>query len=206
MPALKDAGVPVLFIDYYSPLYKFDYVYLDNYNLSYFATDYLIKNGHSKIGFVGNIQDTASIRDRYLGYRKALIEHNLKYRDEWHININLEHYNNFEKILSQNLPTAFVCHCDSAAQKLYLTLQMHGLSIPKDVSVISFDDTDDCKNMNPPLSSIGIGKEKLAKKSMAAMMDILNNQNKRQVTLLKATLSERNSVRNLLNHQDMTSN
>ena len=39
----KNCGIPTIVLDYYSPLHKLTYIYLDNYNMSYAATNYLIE-------------------------------------------------------------------------------------------------------------------------------------------------------------------
>lgn len=194
---LKELKTPIVFIDFYSALYKYDYVYLDNYNLSYYATKHLISNGHSNIGFIGDIRTTSSICDRFLGFTKAMIEQNLSINQDWIIRQNIEKENNIENILPSRLPTAFVCHCDSAAHKLYLLLKLRGVTVPEDVSVISFDNTDICKSANPPLTSVGVSKEKYATKSMEAMMNILNGTKHRSNTILHSQISIRNSVKNI---------
>lgn len=197
MKGLSDFKIPFVFIDFYSSLFNYDYVCIDNYNVSYFTTNYLIENGHREIGFVGDISTTAAIRDRYFGYRKALLEQGIPANPVYHINANIEKDSEPEMTLPERLPTAFVCHCDSAAQKLYLLLKFHGYSIPGDVSVVSFDNTELCKSLRPALTSVGVNKERYAKKSLEMMMDSINKVNKNHFCLLKPTLSERDSVKKL---------
>ena len=198
-PILEQLGalnIPLVFIDFYSPLYDYTYIYSDNYHLSYILTQYLFKNGHTKIGFVGDRKATSSICDRFLGYRKALIENDIPYVPAWYIPYNIEQATVNHEILPEVLPTAFICHCDSAAYKLYMLLKMRNYSVPDDVSVISFDNTDLCNNISPTLTSIGVSKATIARKSFNAMLDLLTN--KRNTYLLKPVLTERQSVKKLL--------
>lgn len=192
---LQTVNIPVVFIDYYSPLYKFDYVHVDNYHLSYFAANYLISKGHKQIGFVGNVDSTSSILDRYLGYTKAMIEKGLGPQKEHHINVNIEKVNDFDNILPSRIPTAYICHCDSAAHKLYLLLKIRNLTVPDDVSIISFDNTEICKTLTPALTSIGVSKEKYAKKAIEAMMNIINKTSKTSNNILRPSITERSSVK-----------
>lgn len=203
---LGELKTPIVFIDFYSALYKYDYVYLDNYNLSYYATKHLIAAGHKTIGFIGDVKATSSICDRYLGYIKALLEQDLPIKEEWIIKQSIEKENNIENVLPETLPSAFVCHCDSAAHKLYLLLKLRNLVVPDDVSVISFDNTDICKSINPTLTSVGVSKEKYAIKSMEAMMNILNGTRHRSNTILHPFFAERNSVKKINTATEYTLN
>lgn len=185
----------VVCIDFYSSDYPFDYIYVDNYYASYSLTKYLIKKGHTRIGFVGDIGFSNSIADRYYGYLRALNKYRIPHDETLHVNANIEHvpydldYN--------NLPTAFVCHCDRAAAALYKMLSARGFEIPRDISVISFDNTAVCEKLSPRLTSFGIEKIKYASMALNAMLDRLDKRDEVNYTKLNLTLYERDSVRNL---------
>lgn len=195
---LSGIGLPVVNLDYYSPLYNYNYVYLNHYSMSYTATNYLIENGHTKIGFIGDIKKTNAICDRFLGYIKALIQADIPFRKDWLIAKNIEDEVALDKILPEEMPTAFLCHCDSAAYALYIALRIRNLSVPNDVSVVSFDNTDICKSMTPQLTSFGVSKERYAKRGMELMIDILSGDARETTKSLKPTMHKRASVRNLL--------
>ncbi len=198
LPKFTELTLPIVFIDFYSPLYTYNYVYLDNYNLSFLATTHLIQSGHKKIGFVGNICSTTSICDRFFGYRKALIQNGLTFDPAFHINANIESTGDkLETVLPKEMPTAYVCHCDSAAEILYLLLKIHGYKVPDDVSVLSFDNTELCKKLTPQLSSVGVGKEKYAKKSFDLMLDLINSGSKKNTVLLTPQFHLRGSIKTI---------
>nr|MCR5460460.1 LacI family DNA-binding transcriptional regulator [Acetatifactor sp.] len=71
---------PYVFVDNYSPEEIMDCVVSDNLYGSHVLTNYLIDKGHRKIAFVGDINATNSIMDRYLGYLKAMMQHHLPIR------------------------------------------------------------------------------------------------------------------------------
>ncbi|MCK7484296.1 MAG: substrate-binding domain-containing protein [Bacillus subtilis] len=194
--------IPTVFIDYYSPLYNGNYVYVDNYHLSYLVTKYLTQRGHRRIGFVGDITHTASVADRFYGYLRALQDERIGFQLRWHINENLEKKTDPLSITeaTDELPTAFICHCDAAAQRLYTALAVRGLKVPDHVSVISFDNTDLCDSLMPKLTSAGPFKDYYARKAFQTMNDCLNAKNKTLQVLVRTVLTERGSVRNLLDH------
>jgi LacI family transcriptional regulator len=184
--------IPTLFIDYYSPLFSQNYVYVDNYRVAYLLTRYLLTRGHKQIGFIGDISKTTSIADRYFGYLKALKEANINVDNNWHINVNIEHSLDLVDIHPETNITAYVCHCDSAAQRLYTLLSLKGLKVPRDVSVVSFDNTPLCENLIPKLTSIGPNKETYARRALQAMSEAMRG--KRTIIQIKSLLAERDSV------------
>jgi LacI family transcriptional regulator len=197
---LKDLSIiklPLVFIDYFSPLYQYSYIHQDNYYLSYRLTKHLMENGHKEIGFVGDIHATSAISDRYFGYRKALADEKIAYTEDWHINRNIEHLNDLINVLPNAVPTAYVCHCDAAAYKLYAALNLKNLKVPQDVSVISFDNTHLCDAVIPTLTSAGCNKETIAKKSISAMQEMIIDSKKILNVTLKPILTVRNSVQSI---------
>jgi len=192
---METVDITAVYVDYFLPQFNCNFVYIDNYHIAYSLTKYLLDKGHTKIGFVGNIQKTSSIADRYFGYCKALTEKNIPLKPEWHININLEKNNDMLSLSMEHIPTAYICHCDAAAQWIYTALALKGLSIPEDVSVVSFDNTALCDTLMPKLTSVGPNKDYYAKKAFNTMIDSMSNRNKKYQTLVKTNLVERDSVK-----------
>jgi LacI family transcriptional regulator len=195
--SIEDIMIPKVFIDFHSPLLQHTSIHVDNYSLSFQLTQYLIDNGHKDIGFVGDIRQTSAIADRYFGYLKAMNENGLTANPKWHINQNIEHANDLTGILPSSLPTAFVCHCDAAAYKMYVALNMRDLHVATDVSIVSFDNTTLAENVIPALTSAGCSKDLIAKKSFQAMLDVVQDPAKTLSITLKPTFAVRDSVRNL---------
>ena len=197
MKYMNKIDIPSVYIDYFNPLHQCNYVYVDNYHLSYTLTKYLINRGHRKVGFVGNIKETSSIADRYFGYLKAMNEDNLTIEKDWHVNINIENNYDVYQLEFKKMPTAFICHCDAAAQWVYTYLAIKGLTVPNDVSIISFDNTILCKNLAPKLTSAGANKDNFAKKAFSIMSSCICSPNKTYQTEVKTNLYERDSVKSI---------
>ncbi len=198
MEYMQKISIPTVFIDYYSPLYDFNYVYVDNYHLSYQLAKYLIKLGHRKIGFVGNISKTSAIADRYFGYQKAMVEEKLPLDQSWHINENIEKASDIINLDIKNMPSAFICHCDAAARWLYTALQTRGLRVPGDVSVLSFDNTPLCESLVPRLTSAGPKMDLYARRTFSLMINALSSRGRQQQIKLTTELAERDSIMNCI--------
>lgn len=140
MRMIARQSIPVVFLDFYDESALADAVVGDNTYGTYRLTNHLIKNGHRDIGFVGNCRATSSIMDRYLGFFRAMLLHELPIREECIIPDRCENGDSLPLNLPDRLPTAFVCNCDIVARRLIEQLQSQGVRVPEDVSVVGFDD------------------------------------------------------------------
>ena len=82
----QNKRVPMVFMDFYDDEEIVDSVVSAGFYGMYRMTDYLIKNGHTRIAYVGTIMYTESITDRYFGYCKALMEKGIEQRQDWVLN------------------------------------------------------------------------------------------------------------------------
>ena len=135
-----EARMPVLLLDYYPRGMDCDAVLSNGYIGSYEVTKELIKAGHRRIGFIGNINAIDNIKDRYYGYLRALYEAGIKDEPELLIPDRDEEMKRFSIKLPAELPTAFVLNGDFIVDLLAEELGKRGLNIPDDISVAGYDD------------------------------------------------------------------
>jgi LacI family transcriptional regulator len=197
--AVLKTKLPIVAIDFYDSHLEIDSIISDNYLSGYSITQHLIDMGHKEIGFVGDPHYTMSVMDRFCGYYKALLKNDLIYSKEWHlINNDLTGAYNIDYTIPQLLPTAFVCHCDMAAYKLLLKLQSQGISVPEQISIISFDNTDLSQNVSPNLTSMNINKQDMSIKALKCMLRRMEQPTlEPQKEIVNVQLVERESIRGL---------
>lgn len=135
----ENSKMPIVFLDYYEDSPDTDFIISDSYNGMYSMTRLLIKEGYRRIGFVGEVLRTSSITDRFLGYRKALMEESIELRDDWIIKEEKNENNSLYIPLPEDMPDAFVCHCDVTAKMLIDCLKELGYSVPGDIGIVGFD-------------------------------------------------------------------
>jgi LacI family transcriptional regulator len=194
--AILNHSIPVVAIDFYNHHIQTDCVITDNFYASYLATLHLIENGHKQIGFVGDPNYTSSVTDRFYGYLKAIRVNGLEYREEWNI-VNNDSSGAYimDYALPDTLPTAFLCHCDMAAWHLMQRFKTLGISVPEQVSLVSFDNTELSQNCTPPLTTVDISKREFAHKSLQQMLWRLSNiSSEPQRVYLNTQLIKRSSV------------
>lgn len=169
-----DTAMPYVCLDFYDTESTVDAIVCDSMYGSYLLTNYLIKQGHRDIGFVGNMKATSSIMDRYLGYHSAIVRNNLVTRAECIVmdretNADSKMFDEFK--LPDVLPQAFVCNCDDAALRLVRQLSHMGVKVPDDISVVGYDDHITASLCDPPLTTFKIDKNALVAAAVEALRD-----------------------------------
>ena len=114
--------------------------------------------GHRRIGYIGGAEGYTYSKLRYEGYcaglRAAGLEHDQGVSSGSAVT-RTEGERCAEKILEQGV-TAIVCAVDLAALGVYDAVQKAGLTVGKDVSVISYDGIPEGATMQPRLSTFEV--------------------------------------------------
>jgi LacI family transcriptional regulator len=123
------------------------------------ATDYLLKLGHRRIGFVLDEPTAPSFRDRRRGYLCALWEAGLTPDPRWIVvgdrGDDIE--NRLAALLTgPDRPTALLAANDTNAFAVMKVCRRLGLSIPEDLSLIGFDDIAFSIHAYPPLTTLRV--------------------------------------------------
>ncbi|MBO2946036.1 substrate-binding domain-containing protein [Paenibacillus sp. F411] len=199
---LKTMETPYVFLDFYTDETEVDSVITDNYYAMYEMTNYLIKNGHRDIAFVGSIHSTSSIQDRFLGYYKSLLEHRIPLVDEYVIPDRDESGNYIQIQLPKQMPTAFVCNCDQVAYNVIGVLVKNGYSVPDDCSVAGFDNDLYATISKPNLTTIEVDMEKMSETAIRAVVSqIKDDQAAQGRILVKGRIVYRDSVKPLISRE-----
>lgn len=172
---IRKTKIPFVVLDFYTELDDLESINSDNVYGSYRLTNYLVHMGHKQIAFVGNIDATSSIMDRYLGYLKSVLQHHLEYKKQWVISDRDEKGRFIEYDLPEEMPSAFVCNCDQVAYRLVNRLKGLGYSVPQDISVVGFDDYLYATLSEPPLTTFRVDLAQMAAASVSAIIKKVKN-------------------------------
>ncbi|MDI6452756.1 LacI family DNA-binding transcriptional regulator [Peloplasma aerotolerans] len=195
---LETIDIPMIYFDFYVNYSNIDSIISDNFFSSYQITDSLIEKGHKQIGFVGNIHSTSSIQDRYLGYYKALLEHQMDIDNEYIVSDRDGLGKLIDLKLPRKMPTAFVANCDQVAYKLINTLKKEGYEVPKDVSVVSFDNTIYSTIAQPQITTVDNNVEDMVTTATRIMIKKINNPIRTYGrVLIKGKVIKRESSQNI---------
>jgi LacI family sucrose operon transcriptional repressor len=171
----------------------------DDYLAAYEMTEYLIKNDHKEIAFIG-----VDEKDKAVGQvrKKAYLDCLKKYQmdaDESLIAIgDFEIETAYEKmiqILQVKKPTAVMAVTDHLAIGAMHALQDKGLRVPQDVSVVGMGDIKLAQYLNPPLTTIHYGFKTSGEMAASALLDLMNGEEtKVKKIVTDFELKERKSV------------
>ncbi len=193
---------PVVFFDRIPPTAMEDTVSSDNVQAGYIAARHLIELGHERISMLVGHLGLSPHRDRLEGFRKAMQEANLPIRDEFLIAGQLQVENGFEdsmRMLSLSVkPTAIMVSNNKLLLGLLEALDQRGILIPKEMSVLGFDDYPWNKHFNPSLTAIAQPTYEMGRRAFELLLQIINKDEnlgraERQVRL-SAELRIRNST------------
>lgn len=171
----------------------------NNLNAGQEAAQYLIDRGHREIMLLGYDQEYLVTVDRRTGFEQALDKNGIATRPDWIIPTRfLDHHTDQEQLLSifrqPNRPTAVVCMDDSQAIALCSCLKAIGLSVPQDVSIISFNNTEAGRLHNPPLTSFDVNPYQLGESAMNMILDLISGKDIPKQMEVPFLLMERESV------------
>lgn len=152
------AGVPVVSIASGRFSNEISCVRIDDFRASKEITAHLIAQGHTRIGYIkGHPNQTASAH-RYEGFQAALSEAGITH-DETLVEQGYYTYRSgleaSEKILAHKQgPTAIFASNDDMAAAVISVAHRKGLDVPRDLSVVGFDDTFAATTVWPELTTI----------------------------------------------------
>lgn len=199
----ENAGVPMVTIGRHGQSAAGDYVDTDNVGAGYAAARYMLERGHTRIALMGYDKQYTVTVDRRKGYEKALTEAGLPLRRDWVVHSRfIENTTDNARIIeifsSADRPTAVVCMDDALSIGLTSILSGMGLQVPRDVSIISFNNTEAARYHNPPLTSFDVDPYHLGTSAMTVMLDRLKGRlDEPAYVEVPFALVERESVRDL---------
>lgn len=200
----KNIELPLILLDTLGPDAEFDAVVSNNMMGAYRMVNYLFQMGHSKIGFVGTRLATASIDDRYFGYLKSAMEHGMQVQPEWLLDdrdrdTGLGDYQlHYRLPENADMPTAFFCNCDKAANVMVHKLSDKGYRVPEDVSLAGFDNYLSDPLFQAGITTYAINTREMARRAIHILVHKLQEPDYRTgVYMIDGTFIERESVRRI---------
>lgn len=200
---IRGLTCPLVVIDYWKEDMSFDAVLINNADSARMATEYLIANGHTEIGYLQGRMRIKPFRSRSVGYQTALQKASIPLRKEYVVTLSPTMDGAYEDMKdylsgSPKLPTAFFADNDIIALGAMKAMSERGIRIPDDVSVIGFDDLTYSSISNPPLTTLRVPKQEMGRVAVRRLWDILqDNDELRLKTQVCTQFIERASVKRM---------
>jgi LacI family transcriptional regulator len=154
-------GVPLVLIDATDPAGTVPSVVPDEVGGAVAVVTHLVQAGHTRIGFLNNDDDVPATHERLLGFRQVLAGHGIAV-DEGLIlqgpSETLPGYALAREVLARpDRPTALFCYNDRMAMGAYRAASELGLEIPRDLSIVGFDNQElIAANLFPGLTTVAL--------------------------------------------------
>ncbi|MDY0210649.1 MAG: LacI family DNA-binding transcriptional regulator [Acholeplasma sp.] len=175
---------PIIFIDAAFGLKdmegNFDAILMESRDSMYQITKAFIQSGLNRIVFCGDYKHCQGFYERFLGVRDAISD--IPHRMDLSQQLILPDDSPFgdaswlaKKINHlQMLPQAIICANDSIAINVCQAIKKMGLSIPKEIQVVGFDNIVDTSIYKPSITTVNVNKELLGQEALYMLIDRIN--------------------------------
>ena len=174
------------------------YVDVDNIKGAKTAVNHLISLGHQKIAYIGKPALTSSY-DRLIGYKEALIENNIPINDDYIKVTDSSSIQNGYDVVFQLLgtsiqPTAIFLANDIMALGAIKAIQEAGKNVPRDISIVGFDDILLSQFTFPALTTVRQPAFQKGVEAVRLLIDYLDYGADPKIKLLDTELIVRDST------------
>jgi len=175
-------------------------VKVNNFGGAYSAVKYLLTMGHKKIMYLAGIEGTRTNQERRKGYLAALKKTHINWKKELVADFRLDIA--YQKIMhhwpqlknSDELPTAIFAANDLMAIGALKAFTQLKVRIPKEVSIIGFDNIPFSDCTYPPLTTISQPTYLMGQKAVETLLKLIDKKRIKKSVELETELIERGSV------------
>ena len=142
------------------------------------AVRVLLEAGHRRIGYLDDTAPVAASRLRLQGYLSALREYDVTPDPRLHLVTQATVLGGVNGGVLLDLPadvrpTAIFCFNDRMAMGLYRAVRHRGLSVPRDLSIVGFDDQEYiASELDPPLTTMRLPHAEMGRLAIEAALDL----------------------------------
>lgn len=170
--------IPAVMAYGYTQSGKVPSVVVDDEHGAYEAVQYLIGQGHRRIGVITGKSDSLHMQARLVGYQKALRDNGLLYEPE------LVYYGDWNRetgykgagVLFERKVTAIFCMNDIMAGGVYDWADEMKKKIPEEISVVGYDNRELSSYYKPPLTTITLPLHDIGYRAAEVMIEMLDGK------------------------------
>ncbi|WP_427179570.1 LacI family DNA-binding transcriptional regulator [Paenibacillus sp. TC-CSREp1] len=169
------------------------YIKIDRKEGLFKAVEHLISLGHSRIGFIGNSQHV-----KLEGYREALQRTGLAFNESHVLPAHSSWEDGYFAIRNYTFgpdsPTAFIGLNNLVTRGALRALLEAGYSVPRDISIIGYDDLPDMQYAEVALTTIGPPLDELAVQAAELIVSLIRDEQVEVPVVIQPRLNLRNST------------
>ena len=163
---LIDAGIPLVFYDRICTGVNASRVVVDDYMGAYTAVSYLIETGCKHIAFYGSPMQLEISKNRYNGYKDALLKHGMSV-DKSVVIVSI--------MAIDNPPDGFFAVNDDTAIGILYTVKHAGYRVPEDIAICGFTNGQRAVACDPMLTTVEQRGHRVGEEAAEILMDKVEN-------------------------------
>lgn len=141
------------------------------------VAEFLVAGGHKSFGFIAGLETSSTNRDRYLGFVEGLAKHGIN-----EVVLGKGNYNRDDaeaaarEMLSRpDRPEAvFVANDHMAVAVMDVARHQLGLNVPKDISIVGYDDVGPARWTSYDITSMSQPVNKMVSATVSILLDQIN--------------------------------
>lgn len=174
---MRENGIPFVFCNR-SPLgVTAPQVVVNDFHGGFLATRHLIEQGYRRIAYLAHPRYAISL-NRYMGYASALTsagigidESRVAFSPSW--DFEAPGHDEMARMLAgADAPDAAVCFTDWIAKGAYRAVCERGLTPGRDIGIVGYDDSDLCRSLDVPLSSVRVHPHEMGRRAAQLVLEI----------------------------------
>lgn len=200
---LIERRIPLVLFDRISDQIDVHKVENDDVSGSYDLTIHLLEQGYKTFMWLGGPRTSNIYRNRYEGYRKALVEHGIDpekmeiFEGKPTLDVALNFMNEYLK--NNRLPDMIFSASDYMAMGAMQAIEEHGLKIPQDVAISGYSNEPFAALISPKLTTVEQFSEEMGRAAAKLLLDEIDSTNEvfvpRKITLKPKLIIRESSIK-----------
>jgi DNA-binding LacI/PurR family transcriptional regulator len=174
-------------------------VTFDHHDASRLAVEHLVAQGHRKVVCITGPVTRQNSMYRKLGYIDAMQNAGIEVDESWCEEGNYGRQSGYQAMaaLVKRHPDATAVFSCSEEMTVGAMQYLHekGISVPKAISLVSFDSVDVCEGLYPTVSAVHFPISEMARAAVQVLMRLIKDEGSSQLPTFKASLKKRNADR-----------
>ena len=177
---LTESGIPIVTVD--NGLINVPTIISDNFQGTRMALEYLMLKGAKHIAHIAGPMRSFSAMERLQGYKDTLENHTMTVDENLVVEAYNYDYNSGKNALLQlikqnsGIPDAIYAASDDIALGAIIALKELGYEVPKDVSVIGFDNIELTRYTSPSLTTVSQNKMMIGTEAAKHLIALINQE------------------------------
>jgi len=180
---LKNEGIPQVIINRFIDDDEIDCVYSNEREIVRMSIESMLKKGLNRVAFVKGAENFYSAEERYQGYLDALkncnvdFDDSLLYSGDFSMGSGNTAMKSILQKLGNNLPDSIFFSSDEMALGAINLIKSNNISIPNDMSIMGFDNSELSAYIVPGLTTIARPVSKILNEGLSCLLERIDNKN-----------------------------